>query len=170
MTVESGKTEELRAGECRQNGDMSVADIERAAMAVTTRIQEPSPKDIQNVKSAMREWVREGYRLKLAGKLHGMESFKLGDTLCDGILTAYVGLRQTVTDGVAEYARSAFKQDWKRRFPDLAIRPRGFFERFVLDEFGLYDLFATHIAGDSPESARRGGEVLMHGLAGYLLR
>lgn len=127
----------------------------------------PSPKEIQNVKDAMWEWDGQGYRLKLAGKLHGMESFKRGDTLCDGILTASAGLRQTVTDGLSAYARSAFKQEWACQ-GDLAIRPQGYFERFVLDEFGVYDVFATHVTGDSPDAARRGGEALMQGLASFL--
>jgi len=131
--------------------------------------EEPSPKEIQNVKAAMRAWARQGYRLKLAGKLHGFESFKGGDTLCDGIMTASEALRATAAEGLARYARTAGKQEPGRgHHGKLAIRPHGFFERFVLDEFGVYDVFATHITGDSPDAARVGGEALMQGVANYL--
>ena len=140
--------------------------------------QEPSPKEIQNVKIAMRQWVRQGYRLKLAGKLHGFESFRFGDTLFDGFMTASDAFRQTAFERASHYARSVFKQEWPEpSWPEwqtakgtqtLAIRPHGFFERFVLDEFGIYEVFGTHIAGDSPDAARRGGEAMMQGVAGYL--
>jgi len=125
--------------------------------------KEPSPAEIQNVKNATRKWVASGYRLKLAGKLHGLQCFTNDDGY-DGILTAAPALKIAIESGVSEYSHG----EWKTSGRDLAIRPKGYFERFILDEFGLYDVFTTHIHGDSPENARRGGEGLIHGVGVWL--
>ncbi|MFA5857847.1 MAG: hypothetical protein WC955_02155, partial [Elusimicrobiota bacterium] len=123
----------------------------------------PAPREIENVKNGIRQWVAQGYRLKLAGKLHGQQCFTK-DTGYDGILTSSPVLREAIKKGVAQYSNGL----WMPAGPDLAIRPKGYFERFLLDEFGLYETFGTHIHGDTPENARRGGEGLMHGIITWL--
>ncbi len=124
---------------------------------------EPAPREIENVKNGIRQWVAQGYRLKLAGKLHGQQCFT-SNTGYDGVLTSSPILREAIKNGVDRYSNGL----WSPTGPDLAIRPKGYFERFLLDEFGLSEVFGTHIHGDTPENARRGGEGLMHGIVMWL--
>ena len=124
---------------------------------------DPSPAEIENVKRAIREWVAQGYRLKLAGKLHGGSyltssqepALKYQDTL-------------VMTDALSD-ALSRYTDDyWVGRPNPLQIRPPGFFERFILDAFGIENIFATHIQAATPENARRCGEGLMKNIAAWL--
>jgi hypothetical protein len=61
--------------------------------------------------------------------------------------------------------RDAF---WVGKTTELQIRPRGFFERYLLDTFDFSDSFGTHIQGATPENARRCGEGLMKNLDAWL--
>lgn len=126
--------------------------------------EDPSPAEIETVKNGMRQWVRQGYRLKLAGKLHGHHSFGMGDCLCDGVKTPLPALKKAFEEGLTRYSCGA----WSVNRGEVTIRPQGFFERFVLDEFGALETFATHICGGSPDQARRGGEALLHGIERWL--
>ncbi len=125
--------------------------------------EEPAPDEIQNVKNAVRKWVGEGYVLKLAGKLHSDQCMR--ETLGpDGILTADPELRKVFREGIARY----YNGSWDKSRKDIAIRPKGYFERFLLDEFGFSSTFSTHVQGVDPEAARRCGEALLEGACRWL--
>ncbi len=126
--------------------------------------EDPSPTEIETVKNGMRQWVNQGYRLKLAGKIHGHHGFGMGDCLCDGVKTPLPALKQAFEEGLVQYSRG----NWPVNRGQVTIRPEGFFERFVLDEFGVLETFATHICGGTPNQARRGGEALLHGIERWL--
>lgn len=125
---------------------------------------EPAPAEIENVKRGIRHWVAAGQTLRLAGKVHAPQCFT-ADIGYDGILTASARLKKTVEAGVAHYSQGRYVASPRR---DPAIRPKGYFERFVFDAFELYEVFGTHVHGDSPDSARRAGAALMHGLGVWL--
>ena len=127
--------------------------------------EEPAPAEIENVKSAIKQWVKQGYRLKLAGKLHG--GYRLSATQKDAPV---VKDQDTLTSNPA--IRDALKrytdEFWRGIPTDLQIRPKGFFERFMLDEFNFGNIFGTHIQGATPENARRCGEGLMKNINAWL--
>jgi len=126
--------------------------------------EDPAPAEIENVKRAIREWVGLGDRLKLAGKLHGgfgLRGSQQSALACQDTLTSNPAIRDALmryTDGF-----------WVGKPTELQIRPRGFFERFLLDELGSSDTFGTHIQGTTPENARRCGEGLVKNIAAWLL-
>lgn len=125
-----------------------------------------SPAEIETVKEGMRQWVAQGYRLKLAGKLHGHHGFGMGDCLCDGVLTPLPALKKAFEEGLSQYSNGT----WSVNKGQVVIRPQRYFERFVVDEFGVFDTFGTHICGGSPDQARRGGDALLHGIAKWLTK
>jgi hypothetical protein len=47
-------------------------------------------------------------------------------------------------------------------------RPVGYFERFIVDEFSVKNVFGLHIQEGIPETAREGGRSLLHGIARFL--
>ena len=125
--------------------------------------EEPAPAEIENVKRAIREWVELGYRLKLAGKLHGgshLTSTQEGALRWQDTIT----MCAAISDALARHT----DEFWVGRPNPLQIRPPGFFERFMLDAFGFGDVFATHIQAATPENARRCGEGLMRNIGAWL--
>lgn len=127
---------------------------------------EPAPREIQNVKNALREWVADGFKVRLAGKIHGGQSLKPSAALALAANDVTVGdekLWQVLTSTTSDYWQPKTFLSGKAQ-----VRPKGYFERFVLDEFGLSAVFATHIQGSSPEGARKCGAGLMRALAAYL--
>ena len=125
--------------------------------------QDPAPAEIENVKRAIREWVGQGYRLKLAGKLHGgsyLTSSQEGALRSQDTIVMNAALSDALRRHTDEY--------WIGKPNPLQIRPPGFFERFILDAFGFGDVFATHIQAATPENARRCGEGLMRNIGAWL--
>jgi len=105
-----------------------------------------------------------GRRFALAGKIHsGMTLQPVHRT---DILTCDPELRDVMEGTMAKVAA----EYWRPRDRELEIRPKGYFERFMLDEFGLRVTFATHAQGTTPENARRYGEGLMRAAMTYLGR
>jgi len=125
--------------------------------------EEPAPAEIENVKRAIKKWVSQGYRLKLAGKLHGW------DALCDRDRHDHQDIgasNPAIRDMLMRYT----DEFWYATPTELQIRPRGLFERFILDEFASGNTFFTHIQGATPEGARRCGEGLMKNIGMWLLK
>ena len=126
--------------------------------------EEPAPAEIENVKRALRGWIGGGYRLKLAGKLHSGHALlptQEEAANSQNVLTSSPEIRDALTRHTDEC--------WIGKVSDLQIRPLGYFERFLLDTFGLSHTFATHIQGATPENARRCGEGLMQNIAAWLM-
>lgn len=122
--------------------------------------ENPSPREIENVKEMIRRLVRSGSEIVLAGKLHGGMTMQPVHTF--DCISTEIKLRDTLLAHATEY--------WKpipREF-DLAIRPRGFFERFLLDEFGITRSFAVHVQGISADHLRKCGRDLLRALFAYL--
>jgi len=126
--------------------------------------EQPSPTEIENVKKAIRSWIEQGYRIQLAGKLHGGHSVLTDQAKAfpsQNAMTSSPAIREALTKYTDEF--------WIGNVVDLQIRPRGYFERFLLDEFEFGQSFATHIQGATPKAARQCGEGLMRSLAVWLL-
>jgi len=124
--------------------------------------EKPSPNEIENVKNAARQWAHQGYRFALAGKIHsGMTLQPVHRT---DVLTSDPELRDVLIENMAARVGDV----WNPRQLDLQVRPKGYFERFMLDEFDLRKTFATHAQGTSPENARRYGEGLVWAIMTYL--
>lgn len=127
---------------------------------------EPAPTEIENVKNGIRRWIEVGHRVVLAGKIHSPQSFT-HDVGYDAILTASASVKKIIENEMARFSEGKW-QATKSPSRDLAIRPKGYFERFILDEFGLYDVFGTHLHGESADNARSSGAGLMHGIREWL--
>lgn len=123
--------------------------------------EEPAPAEIENVRRAIRSWVAGGYRLKLAGKLHAGSGYGRGMKKYQDLKTASAELRDILSRDTDEH--------WRAVPEDLQIRPRGLFERFLLDDFGFSFTFATHIQGADPGEARLSGEGLARNIARWLM-
>ena len=125
--------------------------------------EEPAPAEIENVKRAIQAWVEQGYRLNLAGKLHGGYGLRS---------TQDVALASQDTLTARPEIRDALKRDtdafWVGKPTELQVRPLGFFERYLLDALGFTQSFGTHIQAADPENARRCGEGLMRNMAAWL--
>ncbi len=127
---------------------------------------EPTAKEIQNVKEAMRGWVADGFKLRLAGKIHGGQSLKPTAALAvaaNDVVAGDEALWQVLTSHTSEFWQPKTFLAGKAQ-----IRPAGYFERFVLDEFGVSVVFGTHIQGHSPDGARQCGAGLMQAMAAFL--
>lgn len=120
--------------------------------------EEPAPDEIENVKRAARQWAGDGCQLALAGKLHAGMTLQPVHSI--DMLTCDSELRRVMSETADEY--------WRPRERDLEIRPQGYFERFMLDDFGLRTTFATHVQGTSPENVRRCGVGMMRAIMTYL--
>ena len=125
--------------------------------------EEPAPAEIENVKRAIHEWVEQGYRLKLSGKLHGGYGLRSTQEVA-------LSAQDTLTSSLAvqEALKRHTDEFWVGMPTELKIKPKGFFERFMLDAFGFSDTFGTHIQGATPENARLCGEGLARNMAGWL--
>ena len=125
--------------------------------------EDPSPVEIENVKTAVRNWVEKGSHLTLAGKLHGGQCLLPTREMSlshHDILTSDQVLRKTLVQCSDHY--------WNPDGRDLTIRPKGFFERFLLDEFSFRSSFGTHLQGTTPDAVRNCGAGLMRAIAAYL--
>lgn len=128
--------------------------------------ENPAPAEIENVKKAVREWVGQGYRVKLAGKLHGGNRLLCGPPAGRPAQDIKAGSRETL-----EMLRRHRDEYWRAetgKSGGLEIRPPGYFERFINDEFGCPDVFCTHVQGETPEGARLCGEGLASNIGAWL--
>ncbi len=113
--------------------------------------ENPAPREIENVKNFVRELSAGGVEFVLAGKIHGgMTMQKVHPIDC---VSPDRALLKSLYENRTEYwAPVAAKAD-----ASLAIRPQGFFERFMLDEFGLTRCFGVHVQGTSAGNLRACG-------------
>ena len=121
--------------------------------------KEDCPDEIANVKWFARSLVADGMQLVLAGKVHG------NWTYTDDIVDFMSGELE-----LAERIKEKRTEVWNPRDDVvlLTIRPKGYFERFMLDEFGMVSVFGCHMNGSSPENLRTKGRDLMRALFHYL--
>lgn len=136
--------------------------------------KDPSPDEIENAKNAIRKWVSEGGELVLAGKLHGA-SYPNATHGLDDILACNEKLRSTFYRGIKEFFGGDWDPgsyninfEWHTYSSELGIRDKGYFERFIMDEFGCDRVFGTHIMEGQPDEPRTGGKALMHAIELYL--
>ncbi len=123
--------------------------------------ESPAPKEIENIKEATKRWVREGYKMVVAGKIHGGQQL-LSDMpkRRPDIIVSEASLRDVLVSTKDKY--------WNPIARDLAIRPRGYFERYLLDEFGFKICFGTHVQGGEPDDAKKCGKGLAKAIIEYL--
>ena len=119
--------------------------------------ESPAPKEIENIKEATKRWVREGYKMVVAGKIHGGQSFR---PVHPDICSSDPELRDVLL--------SIKDKHWAPHANDLAIRPRGYFERYLLDEFGFRYSFYTHVQGGEPDDVKKCGKGLAKAIIEYL--
>ena len=121
------------------------------------------PEEIANVKKLAHSIVDGGSELVLAGKLHGKWSMAL-DPFVNPVdfLTASPKLLKTLYECATPDWRPTV---WSK---SLTIRPQGFFERFIVDDFGLMDVFGCHASGHSYEQLRNLGRDLLKALLKFL--
>lgn len=122
--------------------------------------ENPAPREIENVKNLLRDTVRSGSEIVLAGKLHGGMTMQPVHTV--DCISSEIVLRDTLLANATEYWKP-ISREW-----DLAIRPKGYFERFLLDEFGITRSFAVHVQGTSADNLRKCGRDLLRALFVYL--
>ena len=132
-----------------------------------------SPREIENCKAAIRSWVNDGYEIKLAGKLHGA-SYPNVTVGFDDILACNPKVLEDLREGARQYygnwVPGGYNADleWEHNINDIGIRNIGYFERFIMDEFGTDKVFGTHVLEQLPDETRAGGKALMHGIDIYL--
>lgn len=136
--------------------------------------KEPSPKEIENAKNAIRGWVNNGGEIVLAGKLHGASYPNVSRGL-DDILACNENLRSTFYREIKRYLGDSWNpgsyninSEWHTYSSELAVREKGYFERFIMDEFGTDHVFGTHILEGQPNEPREGGRALMHAIHVFL--
>ena len=137
--------------------------------------KEKAPAEIRNVKDAIKRWVDEGNNLVMAGKLHGATNPHVNVGL-DDIMGCDENMCNLLRKGISEY----FNGEWQpgswgpnnsfllgKPFPAMN-RPEGYFERYIVDEYGVKNVFGLHIQEGYPETAFEGGRGLMQGVAEFL--
>ena len=118
--------------------------------------ESPAPLELENVKNATKKWMKEGYSLRLAGKLHSWVTFQ-GRT---GISTSNPALRDVLT--------STKSKCWEPADERMGVRPKGYFERFLLDAYRFPDSFYVHAHGENPDELRMCGKGLCMAMMRYL--
>lgn len=133
-----------------------------------------APKEIQNVIDAIHQWVDDGMRIKFAGKLHGASYPNVTKGL-DDIIACNQLVLDTLRKGVSEFYNGtwvpgSYNEDlrWEQNLNTISIRDKGYFERFIMDDFGIDFVFGTHILEEQPEDTRNGGKAIMHGVELFL--
>ncbi len=121
---------------------------------------EPAPLEVQNVKDFVRGLYKDGDEVVFAGKLHGGMRYTHKHAI--DYLTASPRLDHYLKENKYGY----WQPYWHGG--SLTIRPLGYFERFVLDEFLLTEVFGCHVNGKSKEACYGCGRDLMITLANYL--
>lgn len=122
---------------------------------------DPAPREVQNVINFVRSVVHdEGREIVFAGKLHGGMRYTTRHII--DYLTASPTLDHYLKENKLDY----WQPHWTGNA--LTIRPLGYFERFVLDEFLVTEVFGCHVNGKSKEACYYCGRDLMRVLANYL--
>ena len=117
------------------------------------------PDELVNVKNFAHSLVERGMSFALAGKVHGNWTYTHGPV---DFMVADQKLRQVILENRTDIWNPA------EEVVQLTIRPKGYFERFMLDEFGLTAVFGCHLNGFSPENLRTKGRDMMRALFHYL--
>ena len=127
--------------------------------------RDKSPEEIENVKQAIQRWMQEGYQVKVAGKVHGGQDPFLNKGL-DDIIAYDLDLLETFRAGLKDY----YGGQWAPHGGPLeaTMRPKGYFERYIMDECKTNYVFGTHIAEGTAEMSIDGGKALMHSVARFL--
>ena len=120
---------------------------------------ERCPDEIANVKRFAHSLAEQGLEIVLAGKVHG--NWNYTHDIVD-FMSADPMLCQTVRENRTEI--------WNPRDDviDETVRPKGYFERFMMDELGVNSVFGLHINGYSPDNLRCKGRDLLRALIMFL--
>ncbi len=120
---------------------------------------EKSPKEIQNVKDFLQGLHEQGDKFVLAAKLHG------GMTYAKFPIDYYSSTIEL--DRQLKGNKFGFWQPLD--IPNsIAIRPKGYFERHMLDTYDLKELCAVHVNGETKEFCYGCGRDLMINFVDYL--
>jgi len=136
---------------------------------------EKSPEEIENVKEYIRKNVADGYKIVLAGKLHGAACPAI-DKGIDCYLTSDQKVLDLMNDGTAAYYNGNWQPGrWNSDSsfeiglsPEPAPRNVGYFERFIMDEFSTANVFGTHVLEYLPHISVDGGKAVMSGIENFL--
>jgi len=122
--------------------------------------ESPAPAEIENIKQAVKKWIKkDGVHLKIACKIHGWSTFT--PFFLD------IGLSDPQLRDTMALTKGKF---WNPTFNDLSIRPKGYFERYLLDEYGISTSLSIHANGKNPDAARKCGDQLCKAIEIYLLK
>lgn len=121
--------------------------------------EDDAPQEIKNVKKLARELAQAGQTFPLTGKIHGSTHFYFttSDYIANNNRTAEALSHSTdgwIVDPTARY----------QSYCAVEIRPKGLFERFMMDEFEARDIFCCHIGGTDPDVSREAGKGLIKNL------
>ena len=103
--------------------------------------------------------------MRLAGKVHGAQSPFLNKGM-DDIIAYDLDLLETFRAGLKEYYGEW--EPYGGKHLEAAMRPKGYFERYIMDECKTNYVFGTHIAEGTAEISIDGGKALMHSVARFL--
>ncbi|MBQ4037348.1 MAG: hypothetical protein IJC84_04405 [Clostridia bacterium] len=125
-----------------------------------------SPEEIENVKQAMKRWTQDGYCLRMGVKMHGAQrpGFFKG---VDDIIAYDLDVLECLRAGLRDY----YGGQWEPFGTPLeaVIRPKGYFERYIMDEYKTNYVVGTHVVeSDAGETSVDGGRALMHAIARFL--
>jgi hypothetical protein len=122
--------------------------------------ESPAPAEIENIKQALKKWIKkDGAHLRIACKIHGCYTFMS--------FNPDIGLSDRHLQASMASTRGKF---WNPVIHDLAIRPKGYFERYLLDEYGVSASCYIHANGTNPDNVRKCGEHLCIAMEIYLLK
>lgn len=121
--------------------------------------EEPAPEEIQNIKEQIRKWNAEGFEVVLAGKIHSGMTMQ-PTSHCIDMISSDQHLINDLCGNSTEY--------WKPARGQLEIREKGYFERFMADEFGLRKTYGTHVQGNTPDALRQCGKDMLKAVIQHL--
>ena len=126
--------------------------------------KENAPQEIENVRKLAFELADSGMEFALAGKFHGGMSLEPVHTI--DYMSSSVKLHRAMRTHTTEFWNPI--QTPAVISSTLTIRPLGYFERFMLDNFELYNVFAVHVQGTSFDNLRYCGRDLLKALFAFL--
>lgn len=120
--------------------------------------EEPSPDEIQNVKDLTRKLVKSGQTIVLAAKIHGGQFMGKGGM-------DFIASNERLHAALLKYKTEYWNPS---KASKTTIRPQGYFERFMVDEFDLGDVFGMHVQGESEDDLRFCGRDVLIAAVKYL--
>ena len=123
---------------------------------------EKSHKEIQNVKDFIKTLHENGDEFVLAGKLHGGMRY-------EGFPIDFL----TSDPDIDQYMMNNTFGEWKPmdlNGGSLTIRPKGYFERHMVDEYRCLKTFGVHVNGNSVEQCYGCGRDRMINFARFFLK